>query len=171
MIIERPDGSRSVVLAYANPLRNQKGEMVGGVNVMQDISQRKQAEEAQRLLAAVVESSDDAIIVKSLQGRILTWNAGAERLFGYTAQEAVGSPITLIIPPERWDEEKAILERLSRGERVDHFETVRVTKAGRFVDLSLTISPMRNAAGQITSASKIARDISSRKIADEALWR
>jgi PAS domain S-box-containing protein len=120
-------------------------------------------------LAAIVASSDDAIISKTLDGTIVTWNEGATRIFGYSADEAVGRPITLLIPPDRFDEEPRILERLRRGERVDHFETVRVRKDGRPVDISLTISPIRNVAGEVIGASKIARDITAQKRADEAL--
>ncbi|HJT78136.1 MAG TPA: PAS domain S-box protein [Gemmataceae bacterium] len=134
-----------------------------------DITDRKRAEEAQARLAAIVESSDDAIVSKTLDAIITSWNQGAERLFGYTAAEAVGRPITLIIPPERLDEEPAILERLRRGERVDHFETVRVAKDGRRLDISLTISPVRDASGRIIGASKIARDITARRRAEAAL--
>jgi PAS domain S-box-containing protein len=134
-----------------------------------DITDRKRAEEAQARLAAIVESSDDAIVSKTLDAVITSWNRGAERLFGYTAAEAVGQPITLIIPPERLDEEPAILERLRRGERVDHFETVRVAKDGGRLDISLTISPVRDGDGRIIGASKIARDITVRKRAEAAL--
>jgi PAS domain S-box-containing protein len=134
-----------------------------------DITDRKRAEEAQARLAAIVESSDDAIVSKTLDAVITSWNQGAERLFGYTAAEAVGRPITLIIPPERLDEEPAILERLRRGQRVEHFETVRVAKDGRRIDISLTISPVRDGGGRIVGASKIARDITERKTAEAAL--
>jgi len=114
-------------------------------------------------LAAIVESSDDAIVSKDLNATILTWNKGAERLFGYSADEAVGRSITMLIPEDRLDEEPQILARLRAGERVEHFETVRRHKSGRPIDISLTISPVRNAAGEIVAASKIARDISERK--------
>ncbi len=134
-----------------------------------DITDRKRAEEAQARLAAIVESSDDAIVSKTLDAVITSWNQGAERLFGYRAVEAVGQSITLIIPPERLNEEPAILERLRRGERVDHFETVRVAKDGRRLDISLTISPVRDSNGRIIGASKIARDITARKRAEAAL--
>jgi PAS domain S-box-containing protein len=120
-------------------------------------------------LAAIVESSDDAIISKSLDGRIQTWNAAAERIFGYCAEEAVGQPIALIIPPDRLEEEQYILDTLRRGERIEHFETTRVTKDGREIDLSLTISPVRDAAGVVVGASKIARDITARKRAEKRL--
>ena len=134
--------------------------------MFRDVTERRRAEEAQARLAAIVESSDDAIVSKTLDGVIRSWNAGAERIFGYTAAEAVGRPITLIIPPERHDEEPAILARLRRGERVEHFETVRVAKDGRRLDISLTISPVRDADGHVIGASKVARDITDRKRAD-----
>ncbi|MCV3739513.1 PAS domain S-box protein [Rhizobium sp. TRM96647] len=123
--------------------------------------------EAAAFLAAIVESSDDAIISKSLQGIITTWNLSAERLFGYTADEAVGRPITILIPEDRLDEEPAILARINAGERVDHFETIRRRKDGTLIDISLTISPIRDSEGKIIGASKIARDISERKRAVE----
>ncbi len=123
--------------------------------------------DAAAFLAAIVESSDDAIISKSLQGVITTWNKSAERVFGYTADEAVGRPITMLIPDDRLDEEPAILARINAGERVDHFETIRRRKDGTFIDISLTISPIRNSEGKIIGASKIARDISDRKRAAE----
>jgi len=134
-----------------------------------DITERKRAEDVRARLAAIVESSEDAIISKTLDGVIRSWNAGAERLFGYSHQEAVGQPITLIIPPERQDEERAILERLCRGERVEHFETVRVSKDGRRLDISLTISPVCDDVGHVIGASKIARDISEKKRTENAL--
>lgn len=114
-------------------------------------------------LAAIVENSDDAILSKTLDGIITTWNRGAERLFGYTAAEAVGKPVTLVIPEERHHEEDEILRRLRAGERIDHFETVRRRKDGELIEVSLTVSPVRNAAGEILGASKIARDITAQK--------
>ena len=120
-------------------------------------------QEVQARLAAIVESSDDAIVSKTLDGVVRTWNRGAERIFGYAADEMVGQPIEVIFPPDRKDEEPRILERLRRGERVDHFETVRVRKDGTKIDVSVTISPVRSKDGQIIGASKIARDISAQK--------
>src|ERR1043165_3858504 len=108
---------------------------------------------AQARLAAIIESSDDAIVSKTLQGVIRTWNKGAERIFGWTADEAIGKPITIIIPPDRLDEEPEILRRIGSGERVDHFETVRVAKDGREVQVSVTISPVRDTNGRIVGAS------------------
>jgi PAS domain S-box-containing protein len=116
---------------------------------------------------AIVESSDDAIVSKDLNGVILSWNRGAERLFGFTSEEAVGKPITIIIPADRLDEEPAILEKIHRGERIEHFETVRQRKDGTLVDISLTISPIRNSRGKIIGASKIARDTTDWKKARE----
>ncbi len=114
-------------------------------------------------LAAIVDSSDDAIVSKTIDGVITSWNAGAERMFGYSASEAVGRHITLIIPKDRHAEEEQVLARLRRGERVDHFETVRIRKDGTAIDISLTVSPLRSASGAVVGASKIARDISEQK--------
>jgi PAS domain S-box-containing protein len=132
-----------------------------------DVRDAQPGHEAAAFLAAIVESSDDAIISKSLQGIITTWNLSAERLFGYTAAEAVGRPVTMLIPEDRLGEEPAILARINAGERVDHFETIRRRKDGTFIDISLTISPIRSSDGTIIGASKIARDISERKRAAE----
>jgi len=121
------------------------------------------------LLSAIVDSSDDAIISKDLNGVIMSWNAAAERLFGYTAAEAIGRSITMLIPADRLAEEPAILERLRRGERVDHFETIRMRKDGSRLNISLTISPVKDASGKIVGASKIARDITDRVRKDEEL--
>jgi PAS domain S-box-containing protein len=121
------------------------------------------------LLAAIVESSDDAIVSKTLDGTILSWNAGATRIFGYRAEEVIGKPITVIIPPELHDEERRILEKLRRGERIEHFDTVRVARDGRRLAISLSVSPVRNAHGTIVAASKVARDVTERKRAEHAL--
>lgn len=122
-------------------------------------------------LAAIIDSSDDAIVSKSLDGVITSWNRGAERIFGYTAAEAVGERIFLIIPQERWPEEEDVLARLRRGERIDHFETVRQTKDGRRIYISLTVSPIRDSQGNIIGASKVARDITERTVTQQALQR
>jgi PAS domain S-box-containing protein len=135
------------------------------MGVVVDVSSRRRDEEARAHLAAIVESSDDAIISKTLDGIIRTWNAGAQRIFGYTAEEAVGKPILMLLPPGRKDEEVGILARLRRGERIDHFESVRITKDGRLIDVSLTISPVKDQSGRIIGASKIARDITESKLA------
>ncbi len=130
---------------------------------------RLKADKAVGLLAAIVDSSDDAIVSKTLEGVITTWNAGAERLFGYTAKEAIGQHISMIIPRDRRDEETSILARLSRGERIDHFDTIRLRKDGSKLEISLTISPVLDASGKIIGASKIARDISGRKRVEREL--
>jgi PAS domain S-box-containing protein len=129
----------------------------------------KQAEEITGLLAAIVASSDDAIISKNLDGIITSWNKSAERIFGYPPEEAIGRHITLIIPPERYAEESDILARLRRGERIDHFHTVRRRKDGSLLDVSLTISPVRDSSGRVIGASKVARDITAQKQAERAL--
>ena len=140
----------------------------GVVCYFQDVSERKRAEQNANLLASIVESSDDAILSKSLEGVITSWNRGAERLFGYAAAEAVGQSITILIPPDRLEEEPKILERLRRGERVEHFETIRMRKDGSRVNVSLTISPIR-AADRIVGASKVARDITEKVLKEEAV--
>jgi PAS domain S-box-containing protein len=119
--------------------------------------------------AAIVEASIDAIISKDLNAIITSWNSGAERIFGYTEAEALGQPIALLIPPELWDEENRILERLKSGERIEHYETKRVTKAGKYVDVSLTIGPIRDSTGRVLGFSKIAHDITDRKRAEQAV--
>ena len=134
-----------------------------------DVTMRKEAEAANARLSAIVQSSEDAILSKDLDGIITSWNQGAERIFGYTSDETIGKPITILIPADRADEEPAILERVRRGERIDHFETVRRRKDGSLVDISLTISPIIDERGAIIGASKIARDITQRKRAEEAL--
>src|SRR5579862_7274733 len=134
-----------------------------------EILERKRAQEVSERLAAVVESSDDAIATKTLEGIITAWNHGAEKIFGYTSAEAVGKPMAMLIPPERAEEEPRILARVARGESVEHFDTVRVRQDGTYVDVSVTISPLRNSGGKIIGASTIARDITERKRAEEML--
>ena len=134
-----------------------------------DATDLTRAEEIRLRYAAIVESSDDAIIAKTLDGVISAWNAAAERMFGYKEHEALGQPITMIIPPDLHEEEYEILRRLRAGERIDHYETVRVTKAGEYIDVSLTISSLRDPAGRIVGFSKIARDITKAKQAGAAL--
>jgi PAS domain S-box-containing protein len=124
---------------------------------------RAATDSAAQHYSAIIESSEDAILSKDLNGVILSWNQGAERLFGYSAQEAIGKPVTIVIPLDRHDEEPVILEKIRRGERIHHFETIRQRKDGSFIDISLTISPIRNSRGQIVGASKIARDITELK--------
>jgi PAS domain S-box-containing protein len=141
----------------------------GVVCYFQDITDRRRAEQNANLLASIIESSDDAIVSKNLDGIIMSWNRGAERLFGYTAAEAVGQFMSIIIPPDRLEEEPRILERLRRGEQVDHFETIRVRKDGSTLNVSLTISPVKGADGLIVGASKVARDVTERVRHREAL--
>ena len=169
VVIARPDGSRVMVSVHIDPIRDNDGTIVGVVNFFHDITRQKQSERAMGLLAAIVNSSDDAIISKNLDGTIITWNKGAERIFGYSPEEAVGRQITMIIPPDRLDEETTILERLKRGERVDHYETVRLRKDGTELDISLTISPLKDSAGRVIGASKVARDVTERKRVEQVL--
>jgi PAS domain S-box-containing protein len=137
--------------------------------LQQHIIELRQTGEVLSRLASIVESSDDAIIGKSLDGIILSWNPGAERIYGYSAKEMIGAPMSVLVPPDHPDEVIQILEKVKRGERVDHFETVRMRKDGRRIDVSLTVSPIKDATGRITGASTIARDITERKRAEEAL--
>src|SRR6202790_2893812 len=164
-----PGGAIKYIRSTGYPVRNISGDVLEYVGTSIDVTERKRGEQATRLLAAVVESSHDAIVSKDLDGIITSWNKGAERLFGYPAEEAVGENITLIIPSDRRDEERAILERLTRADRVDHSETVGTRREGSLLDVALTISPMKDAAGRIVGASKLARDITERKRAEEAL--
>ncbi len=159
----RKDGSLVNVSLIISPVRDFDGQIVGASTFAHDISKRKRAQEDRERLAAVVDSSDDAIIGKDLDGTITAWNSGAERLFGYSSTEAVGKPILMLLPPERANEEADILTRIRRGQSVEHFETVRVRKDGKRVEVSATISPIKDSGGVIIGASKIARDITERK--------
>jgi two-component system cell cycle sensor histidine kinase/response regulator CckA len=150
-------------------IRDNAGRIVGASHVARNITHRHRVEAQLRHYAALVENSEDAIISKTLDGTIITWNSGAEQVYGFTAAEAVGQPMTLLLPPERVDEETDILERIARGERVEHFETVRRRKEGDLINVSLTISPIRDNNGRITTASHVARNITDRKRLDEQL--
>jgi PAS domain S-box-containing protein len=163
IIAERPDGTRAWVEPFPTPFFDEAGNVAGGINMLIDITARKQASAAEALLAAIVQSSDDAIISKSLDGIITSWNDSAQRLFGYTSAEVIGRSISILFPPDRLEEEPKIIERLKRGERVDHFETIRVRKDGRQLAISLTISPLKDATGRVVGASKVARDITELK--------
>jgi PAS domain S-box-containing protein len=165
-VAERPDGTRVTFRPYPTPLRDDSGKVVGAINLLIDIGDRMQADMESARLASIVVSSDDAIISKTLEGRVTTWNAGAERIFGYTAEEMVGQSILRIIPPELQDEEYRILAQLRRGEPVNHYETVRLGKNGRRIDISLTVSPLRDRFGNLIGASKVARDVTERKQAE-----
>ena len=162
-IVERPDGKRRSFIPYPEPIFDSDGNIMGAFNMLVDVTESKQAEEEKAKLAAIVQSSDDAIIGKTLDGIVTSWNQAAQRLFGYTEEEMVGQSITRIIPRDRLDEEPRILSRLRSGEKVDHFETKRITKYGKTLDISLTISPIKDAKGKIVGASKIARDITTQR--------
>jgi PAS domain S-box-containing protein len=166
-VAARPDGTRVTFLAHPAPIRDPSGALLGAVEVLTEISAPGRSYETAHRLASIVESSDDAIVSKDLDGIVVSWNQGAERLFGYTAEEMVGKPIALLMPPDRHDEEPNILARIRRGERIDHYETIRRRKDGTLVDISLTVSPVRDGAGRIVGASKIARDITERRRAGE----
>jgi PAS domain S-box-containing protein len=155
------DGSEVWVESRQQVIESQRKQLVLETN--RDITENLRGEESRLRLAAIVASSNDAIIGKTLEGIITNWNDGARRIFGYSADEIVGKSVSILIPPDRHDEEPAIIERLKRGERVDHYETIRVRKDGQKIDISLTISPIRNSLGQIIGASKVARDITENK--------
>lgn len=167
VIVERPDGSRAYVMPYPTPIFDSDGTLKGGVNFVLDISERRRVEREAAHLAAIVASSDDAIVSKDLQGIITSWNEGASRLFGYEASEMIGQSIMKIIPEELRGEEMNIISTIRKGERVKHYETQRVTKDNRRIDISLTVSPVMDQSGTIIGASKVGRDISSRKRAEE----
>jgi PAS domain S-box-containing protein len=160
---QRKDGQPVDVSITISPIRDVDGAVVGAFEIAHDISERKRGNRADLLLAAIVSSSDDAIVSKDLNGIITSWNDSAQRMFGYTAEEMVGQPVLKLVPKERKDEEPEILRRLRAGARVDHFQTVRVRKNGELFDVSLTISPIKDLSGRIIGASKIARDITELK--------
>src|SRR5205823_3664696 len=162
-IAERPDGTRLRFRTYPTLLRDASGRIVGAVNLLMDVTEQHDAHLESEWLAAIVVSSDDAIISKTLDGVITSWNGGAARIFGYEPSEMIGQSILRLIPPELHGEESEILARLQRGERIDHYETVRVAKDGRRVDVSLTVSPLRDRSGKVVGASKVGRDITERK--------
>jgi len=161
------DGKEIPIDDSGAPIRDTEGKISGVVLVFRDITERRQAEEAKRRLAAIVESSNDAIFSKTLDGVITSWNASAERLYGYSAEEIVDRSVSVLAPPDRADEIPDILERLKRGERIEQFETKRVTKDDRVLDIALTISPIKNTRGKIIGASTIAHDITKRKLAEK----
>jgi len=162
-IAERPDGSRVIFQPYPKPLRDSEGGLIGAVNLLMDVTERFKTEVELAKLAAIVVSSDDAIISKTLDGEITSWNAGASRMFGYEPEEIIGQNIKKLIPAELHEQEDRILAQLRRGERIDHFETVRLAKDGRRLDISLSVSPLHDLSGRIVGASKVARDITERK--------
>jgi PAS domain S-box-containing protein len=160
------DGSERPIDDSAAPIRDERGAVIGVVLVFRSIAERRQAAEIRSQLATIVDSMDDAVITKDLDGIILSWNGGAERLYQYRAEEVIGQPISLLIPPEQPDELPAIMARFKRGERVDHYETTRVRKDGTRLDISVTISPIRDPHGRIIAAAAVARDISDRRRAE-----
>ncbi len=167
--LKRYDGVYRWYLGRAVPLRDSNGNITKWFGTSTDIHDQKQAEIAKRELAAIVESSDDAILGKTLDGRVTNWNRGAQRIYGYTAEEMIGRPIFTLSPPDRQNEMTNILERLKRGEGVEHLQTVRKTKDGRLIDVSLSVSVLRNEIGEIIGGSIIARDITEMKRAEQAL--
>ena len=156
------------VSVAVSPIRTRDNELVGVSVVARDISERKRVEEALARLAAIVDSSEDAIIGKTLDATIISWNRGAERIYGYTATEAIGQPIGMLLPPGSEDEVPAIMERIRRGEKVEHYETKRQRKDATIIDVSVTVSPIKTPDGDVIGASAVARDITERKQAESA---
>jgi PAS domain S-box-containing protein len=165
--MERTTPTGESYLVHLVPLKDERGDVYAGMVMAIDITSIRQAEEKSARLAAIVDSSDDAIISKTLESVITSWNDAAQRMFGYTAHEIIGETIYKLIPPDRQQEEPQILERLKKGERVEHFETKRMTKDGRLLDVSLTISPVKDTQGNIIGLSKIARDITAKKLEEQ----
>jgi PAS domain S-box-containing protein len=159
----RKDGSPIDVSLTVSPVRDASGHIIGASKIARDVTEQKRTRDAQSYLAAIVESSEDAILSKNLDGIIQSWNAKAEEVFGYTAGELIGRSIRVLIPPDRQSEEDEILTRLRRGERIEHFETIRLAKGGRPVDVSLSISPIRDSGGRVVGVAKLARDITEQK--------
>ena len=157
------------VLYNIFPVRGPSGAITAYGTVTRNLIESRLAEERLHTLASIIESSDDAIVSKNLDGIITNWNGGAERIFGYTAKEVIGRPITILIPEDRQSEEREILTRIRRGERIDHFETIRQRKHGSLITVSLTVSPVKNSEGKIVGASKIARDITEQKRGQEQI--
>ena len=167
--ILRPDGSVIWLERTAHALFDEHGKMTRMIGMVADITERKLAEEARFQHAAIVESSSDAIFSENCQGLITSWNAGAQQIFEYSEAEAVGQPITVLIPPDLVLEEEKVLERLRAGERIEHYETVRLTKSGKRVDVSVTVSSIKDSSGKIVGFSKIDRDITERRLAEQAM--
>ena len=163
------DGQRIPVLTSVSQMKDEAGRVVGGAIILHDITETKHALETRLRLAAIVESSDDAIVAEDLDGGILSWNAGAERLYGYSAEEAEGKNVSILVPSDRPNELPGLFERISQGQRIEHLETVRVRKDGTRLDVSITISPLRDLSGTVVGASAITRDISKQKRADEEI--
>ncbi|WP_121809183.1 PAS domain S-box protein [Mucilaginibacter kameinonensis] len=169
ILIKRPNGSISYILSNPKPLFDESGQLTGVVNTLIDITEQKNAEAKQGMLASIIESSEDAIVSKNLDGIITSWNNAAQRLFGYTDEEIIGKHITTLIPEDRYDEEELIISKIRANERIEHFETIRKTKSGEEIQISLTISPIMNKANKVIGASKIIRDIGKQKKAEDRL--
>ena len=162
-------GARVEVSLTSSPIRDHQGKVIGASKIVRDISKRRQADYARLRLAAIVESSEDAIISKNLDSIITSWNAGAERMFGYKPEEIIGQSVMRLMPREMYREEPEIIRRLRDGQRIQHFETKRLRKSGEIFDVSLTVSPVKDDNGQVIGASKIVRDISDQKAIEAAL--
>ncbi len=169
IIVEHPDGTRRIVEPYPAPLFDSNGILNGAINTLIDITEKRNSETKDAMLASIIESSDDAIISKNLNGDIATWNSAAKKLFGYSEAEILGKSVTLLIPLNRLQEEQLIVSKIKNNEKVEHYETCRLTKSGLEIPVSLTISPIKDIEGNIIGASKIARDISKQKIAEQKL--
>ncbi|HSE42664.1 MAG TPA: PAS domain S-box protein [Acidobacteriota bacterium] len=166
-IRRKKDGTLINVSLSISPVRNKRGKIIGASAVAHNITEEKRLRDLRNFLASIVDTSDDAIISKDLNGYILSWNKGAEKLYGYTSEEAIGKHASITTLRERQDEVDQILQRLKNGERVEHYETMRVTKYGNLLDVSLSVSPVLNSKGELIAASVIARDITARKKAEE----
>ncbi len=163
------NGQRIDVSLTVSPIRDDKGKIIGAAKIVRDITRQKKFEEVALHLAAIVESSDDAIASKDLNGTITSWNRSAEKLFGYKAEEIIGKPVTVIIPPELHHDEHTILSKIRRGERIEHFETIRLHKNGEKIEVSLTISPVKDENGKVIGAAKIIRNITENNKIERAL--
>ncbi len=157
--IERPDRTMRDLVVYPTPLYNESNERIGAQNTLIDVTDQRQHESRQSRLASIIESSDDAIVSKDLNGIVTSWNESASKLFGYSADEIVGRSIKMLIPPEKHSEEDEILAKISIGQQVRHYEAKRLHKSGRIIKISITISPLKNLKGEVIGASKIARDV------------
>lgn len=160
IVIERPDHSTRYLLAYPRLLFDSENNMIGAHNTLVDISEQKSGEHKHAILSAIVESSDDAIISKTLEGKIMSWNQGAQKIFGYSEEEMIGEPINILIPPNLQREEEVILHNIKSGNKIDHFQTIRLGKMGNEIPVSITVSPVKDKLGHIIGTSKIARDVS-----------
>ncbi|HWB20386.1 MAG TPA: PAS domain S-box protein, partial [Phycisphaerales bacterium] len=163
IILERPDGSRRHVLPMPEPIVDEHGNVLGAVNMLTDITDRKQAEETRMLLASIVSTSNDAILSIDMQMCVTSWNRAAERLYGYTAEEMIGQSVRILIPEQRQQEESDFLDALQSGRVIEHFETVRVAKNGKHIDVLITVSPIFDGQGRLVGASKVTLDITERK--------